>query len=480
MFHAGIRRIVVCLWPLAAMAQESGVPKGLSEAKGWTELVYQYGPFGFAILFAAVALWLIRGARKAAGSNDKEVEAQARNYWIGAAVAGCAFIGFASVGTMHWLRVAESVHVFRGEIKNLTAYEQVAGDELYFRTELQTVLQGETDPPLHNLHFIAIQDRPFTPGQLFDLAYLKEGASKRTVLRVAYQDGAEPVYRIEYNEQAQVSELKQVQTLATAAQPEHHAASPFAAYARSLPILGLQAASARVQPPAVQVPAGVDMRLVDLLQDSRTPVGAKIDALDRLRALDAASLKAYAETVTQSEPFALTLIELSRHSDRELASKARALADKAGVDRILATQLNSSKAHVRSEAQQAVFRVAPERAEAILQQAPATPQTRKLATEVREGSRQRVLTPVGSAGGDRYYVKASWDPHNRQAVECLSGLFNRELVSTRSLGDERKLMAGRSQRLVYGYTKDWALNIADQIEACSATASFPTLSAKKK
>jgi hypothetical protein len=208
-------------------------------------------------------------------------------------------------------------------------------------------------------------------------------------------------------------------------------------------------------------------------------VGAKIDALDRLNGLDAAALKAYSETVTEKEPFALTLIELTRHSDRELSSKAKALADKAGVNQGIAAQLNSPKADVRNAAQKAVFRMSPERAETILQQTAQTPQNRTLASQVQAGTKQRVLTPVGSAGGDRYYVKAQWDPRNQTVVNCLTGVFNRELISTRSIDDERKLMAGRSERIVFWYTQEWALGIADKIEACGGKATFPNLTAKK-
>jgi len=479
MFHFCVRILLACCWAAAAWAQDAGVPKFAPEATDYTELAFKYGPFAFAILFGLVALYLIREAKSAAESGDKELEAQTGKFWIGAALVGGASLCFAGIGTTYWLRTAQAEHVFRGEIKDLSTYEQVAADDFYFRTELRTAMQGESDP-LHNVHFVAIQARPFVKGQLFEIAYLKEGAAKRTTLRLAYEGEAAPAYRIEYNEQARVSELKKIPTLAQPAQEQQHAAySPFAAYAQSLPVSKLPAMSSQIVQRSVQAPAGVDMRLVSLLQDSRTPVGAKIDALDRLNALDAASLKAYAQAVTDREPFALTLIELSRHSDKELAYKAKTLADKAGVDATLAAQLNSPTAEVRGGAQKAVLRVTPERAERIIQQAPNSARNRTLASEVQTGDKQRVLRPVGSAGGDRYYVKANWDPNNQRVVSCLTGLFQRELMSARSPQDEQKLMAGKSERLVFWYTKEWALSMADKIDACGAKASFPNLEAKK-
>ena len=87
-----------------------------------------------------------------------------------------------------------------------------------------------------------------------------------------------------------------------------------------------------------------------------------------------------------------------------------------------------------------------------------------------------MLTPVGSSGGDRYYVQAHWDPKNRR----VTGLFHRELASTLPLQDEQKLMADRSERLVFWYTKEWALSIAGEIDACGGKASFPNQAAKKQ
>jgi hypothetical protein len=221
------------------------------------------------------------------------------------------------------------------------------------------------------------------------------------------------------------------------------------------------------------------MGLIALLQEPRTPVGGKIDALDRLRAMDAATLKAYAGTVTDRESFALTLIELSRHSDQELASKARTAVEKSEAESVLAAQVNSPKPQVRAAAQQAVFRVNPQRAQLILKQAAPSAQTQALSAQVQSGAKQQVLVPVGSADGDRYYVSANWDAKNVNTKRCLAELFNREIPSTRSLQQEEKLMAGQSSRIVYWYTKEWALGMAEKVKGCGATASFPNPSQKK-
>jgi hypothetical protein len=48
------------------------------------------------------------------------------------------------------------------------------------------------------------------------------------------------------------------------------------------------------------------------------------------------------------------------------------------------------------------------------------------------------------------------------------------------LQDEQKLMAGRSERLVLWYAKEWAPSIAGKIDACGAKASFPNRAAKRQ
>jgi hypothetical protein len=92
---------------------------------------------------------------------------------------------------------------------------------------------------------------------------------------------------------------------------------------------------------------------------------------------------------------------------------------------------------------------------------------------VRSGEKQQILAPVGSEGGDRYYVKANWDPKDQKTAGCLTELFNKELISSRTLLEEQQMMSGRSERLVYWYTKDWALSMAEKIKACGGNASFP-------
>src|SRR5439155_13043922 len=82
------------------------------------------------------------------------------------------------------------------------------------------------------------------------------------------------------------------------------------------------------------------------------------------------------------------------------------------------------------------------------------------------------IAPTASPQGDRYYVKATWDPANASTVDCLASLFNKELITNRTLDQERSLMKNRKARLVYGYDKEWGVGIAGKIKACGGSAAY--------
>jgi len=64
------------------------------------------------------------------------------------------------------------------------------------------------------------------------------------------------------------------------------------------------------------------------------------------------------------------------------------------------------------------------------------------------------------------------DPSKRESVECLTAFFNRALVSGRPLADERNFMRKRRERLVYGYTSEWAASAAGEVRGCGGLPTF--------
>jgi len=223
----------------------------------------------------------------------------------------------------------------------------------------------------------------------------------------------------------------------------------------------------------------VDKYLIHLLQEERTDVGQKIEALDKLNSLEDSQLRYYIEALTNKEPMTITLLDLSRHTDKELAFKAKILiSDRFKIDDYLTQKLLSDSKN-REEAKDILFKIEKDRALKILNNIPANmvnPWFNDLKAEIELGEKSKVLIPTGSSKGDRYYVHAKWDPRNSEVVECLTRLFHTELIHNRTYEEEVKLMKGkdgrRSKRWVYWYSKDWALYIAQKIENCGGKAYF--------
>ncbi len=226
--------------------------------------------------------------------------------------------------------------------------------------------------------------------------------------------------------------------------------------------------------------------LIDLLQDERANVEQKIEALEAMGVDNTQSLARCLQAPSRKEPIFLTILDLSRHTNRRLASEAQEIANSTDFNNIVAEQLVSADEGINNPAFEALaYRIERSIAQEILQKArrrlenvanneKARIQSRldRLKEQIQSPEGTRILIPTESSQGDRYYVKAEWSPSNRKTVTCLTKLFNKALITQRTLKDEERLMNGKSNRHIYWYSKDWALWIADEIERCGGRASF--------
>jgi hypothetical protein len=168
----------------------------------------------------------------------------------------------------------------------------------------------------------------------------------------------------------------------------------------------------------------------------------------------------------------MTLLDLTRHSDHELAAKATMLSQRLDTDNYIVQRLSSSNTEDRKMAEAVLLRISKSHSQQLLTRVNSNaPDLKGTAQEIKSGNIQ-LLQPTGSNSGDRYYVKATWDPEKNEVVSCLTRTFNQNLISNRSLNDERKLMQGLRERYVYWYDKEWAINIAKQIKMCGGDAQF--------
>jgi hypothetical protein len=443
----------------------------------WTELSWQYGPFFLALLFLMVITrWAYKIYRRAnlraeppASPEEKRTY---RYYFIATAAFGMMLV---IVSVVWWATHQPSTYIFRGEVMGLNDYEDVFCEEFYCRQTKVPMADGE-GYDIKRWHFVFLQDNPIQENRTFDVSYRKGRGSAWENFTLDYIPCPIAKYRIVWDSLAERNSLKIIYPAPPPAQDNGSAFLFNTAYAQDRPQVMEKAFPLKEKKMDYVEFERSTENLVRLLQDERTDVGRKIEVLDAVREMDDERFRVFVESSTPKEPMLLTLLDLGRHTDRELAYKSRRLlATRANLPAELKRMLLSENPKMREMAESIVFRIEPPRAREIVDKMTADeniPGIDTLQQKLASGHVSRVLIPTGSERGDRYYVRASWDQEDRNLVDCLTQLFHRELMSKRTLEEEKEIMAGREERLVYWYSKKWALDMASKIEQCGAEASF--------
>jgi hypothetical protein len=435
-----------------------------------TEGAFKYGPFFFSILFV---IFLTRWAYKkydTAVTHVPPLDQRDRNINRTMFLTTFLFgIVLVVVSITWWWWFKPNVYFFRGQIRNLQQQEDIASDLYYLKREIRdTLSHADAEGLLRNEHFVIFQSHPFQKGQTFELDFAKNH-QRRTQLWITHDPNEEePVYELAYDETKQQVFLKHV------AENSPVTTVSFFDWGLATKVFAAeppQAKGAKLQaPPPETVP---NEKLIAVLRDPRSDVAAKLDALDVLNRTDDEVLEKDLR-LRGPEPFSLTIFDLTQHSDAELASKAAMLAKRIDLDEYLAHELSSNDPARREIAQKVLLRISSVHAQAILRRVDSTKyeDLKQFATILQSGGQTKILKPTASLQGDRYYVKATWNPSDRQTVACLELLFNKELESPRTLKQEQALMEGKDQRFVFWYSKDWALDISQEIKKCGGQAEF--------
>ena len=457
------------------------------------ELAVRYGPFFFSLYFLQrVTRWAYTNYQKALEHSPtlpaKDIATQ-RYVWVGSFIFGVVLV---SITVWWWLVYRPITYSFVGHIKNLQQYEELVSDDLYFRPHFLPTLPGDQSL-LRNVDFLATQAAPFQKGQAFEVDYSKQGGP-RTVLTFTYDPAdAEPRFEIQYDEQSQKTVLKSVNAKAMKPQPVNAWLRTEVVYAQERSAVQSRvdqgkpgtvfstksSSSAKsslgafkklpTKKPVQQDKAALDQ--IRVLSDERQDVGAKIAAIESLQTLDPSVIRPYL-SIGDKEPFSITLLDLTRHSDHELAAKATVLSKRLDMDGYVVQQLSSNNLEDREAGEAVLLRISNAHAQQLLSRVNTkAPDLQKTAQDVKLGNVQ-LLQPTGSINGDRYYVKVTWDPARSDVVSCLTRVFNQNLASNRTLDEEKKLMQGLNQRYVYWYDKEWAIDVAHSIKTCGADAQF--------
>ncbi len=240
--------------------------------------------------------------------------------------------------------------------------------------------------------------------------------------------------------------------------------------AASFSMSGNDAADKAKDQPESHITENADSDSVSrVLEDSRSDTASKIVALQKLTS--GWKENGYLGSHSLGDPLFATVLDLTRHSDPAIASLANAFVSQSGLYQALSHDLVSADPLTRSEAEKLLFRV-PTPAAVKLVSKLSSEVSSQLKAKLESKENDLRVVPTASPQGDRYYVKAEWDPLESHTVGCLTELFNRELISSRTLNQERDYMRNRRQRIVYWYDKGWSLHMADEIRSCGAQASF--------
>lgn len=425
-----------------------------------TMLSYQYGPFFFAILFIAVVTkWTYRNyvsAIQQDPQNPDHVKVTKLTFIVSAAFSLILVV----ISIVWWFIFQPRVYVFQGQLKGLTDYDVVTSDTLYFKPH---VFRLPTGADMRDEHFVAISNEPFVEDQRLEFILVKGEGGNPHRMSIPYSSAGSSQHIIEWDEDKAQPTVQRV---------SHSAGSNF---------FGVAHAADRLAQDEVDtgtIDSGqkyISEYLIEALQAERTDVGTKILLLDILGEAGDDRIRFILAYLGITEPMLLTILDLSRHSDPELAHKARKLVEERfDLSAYVKDEFSSGSRFRRDEAIDLLLRMEPDRATAIIEEVPehfVAPYRARLANH----SRYQALVPTGSRQGDRYYVEATWEPEGDKlvdTVECLTKLFNQGLITDRTLEQERELMEGRHQRREYWYSKQRALYIAAEIRRCGAKSAF--------
>ncbi|MDE0702324.1 MAG: hypothetical protein OXH59_01225 [Rhodospirillaceae bacterium] len=443
--------------------------------QNYVELAYVYAPYFFSIMLFSMIIHAAMLHRKALKENILTIEI--RVYFI---VSVFAFFFVTGFGIIYWSYDPPRKHVriFTGKITNVKNIELLSSEKIYFRSEYlpptRIVAVDSKEPEEDELndkdrinrheHFLIIKDGPFRERENFDIDYYKSG-KKVAILTLEHLSENYLKYRIHYDSDEQKHYIE----------PVDHSSGILvihSAFAQQKPELPLNLQSLDISTEPLRIENEIN-DAVKFLQNERTGTVRKIEFLNRISRSDRSTVKRIIGRVTEKEPMFLTLLDLSRHTDEQISGIAMSLINQFDYIPYIQRLFRSNDEKGRETALSVLSGFDDNQREQVLM---ATGLQNEY---IRSRHLSRTLFPTGSMQGDRYYVKATWNSSFEKGssgegiFECLTHLFNEQLISNRNKEEERNIMKLRNgARYVYWYSKDWALFIADRIRNCGGNATF--------
>ena len=437
-----------------------------------TLYAFQYGPFFFAVCAIFIAKYAYDAYITA--PPDSEQLKTHRWHFIFASLASLILVIASSI--WWFVHPPSSISYFEGTIYGLKPHHNIASEELYFRKYIPfNNFDADTDSARSKIryeHFLIVSEKPFDDKTKFRLQIQQKGSNFEEDLTIEYKLGSH--YEVVFDNQEEKFVLNPISSDTTRLfLPLLESVLLQSAYAEEVKH---DRANLRVLSSSNELEnLPVGSYEIKALQSEETDVGKKIDLLRELRKKSDEKIEEYLKINTDKEPMALTILDLSRHTDAQLAKYANSLLSRFDLASYIGDELHSKEENHLEIVKNLLSRFDNSRRESLLSTAEITDMA------FLTGIKPRVLIPTGSRQGDQYYVRASWNwnssqENNEQDIEvfnCLTGIFNEELITERTLEEERILMERlQRKRFVYWYSKEWALQIANKIENCGGESAF--------
>lgn len=450
----------------------------LDATKSLTLLVYQYGPFAFSIVFLyGISRWAYRRYDEAGKRTNPSASRQqigtARGVYIASFTAGVVLVGI----SVWWFCTHRPMYVVTGTIHDLDHNMHVASTILFFRDHPHAQM-SENDVPLHDVEFVALSEKPFQRGHKFPVEMIKNDAPRDQVQIEYDPDDSDNDFSPDFKDGKNILICNSRRTAHQQGVLQNWF-SPVTVHAQEA-VSPEQQTSQIAKPPKVKKPLvnGIpqqpnhnfasgpppDPSIIDVLKDPHANVGSKITALDKLNNAPKTQLQSYLGANVDGEPFATTVVDLTRHSDPEVAYEAKSILQKLDLEHYLQREL-TTQGPGRKDAETILNHLPPEQAEGLLRELPSG-QAEKIKPK------NLALAPTNFPDGDRYYMEVKWDPSDQRSMACLSSFFSSSLDAGQSPSQELETMRSKSQRLVYSLYKGWVEGAADEIRKCSGSVSF--------
>ncbi len=216
------------------------------------------------------------------------------------------------------------------------------------------------------------------------------------------------------------------------------------------------------------------------LQSGWTKASDKIAILEQWTKLKAEDLKVCLHADTEMEPIGLTLMDLSRHTNAELATKAKAFAEQFDPVAYVNAKLELKPQNYQQDIVFFLLRIEPTHSREIFNkakfQAEDSQDKSYIEKIVFNGLIKTlfptVLIPTDSDKGDRYYLKITWNAESMEPADCLSKIFKEVLLSEGSAGQKKMMQMKKGTRWIYWYSKDWVIDLSRSVVECGGKVFF--------